>query len=136
MSRDRHLALGYLHRSKSFLGTAERALSDGDFAHAVFNASASTELSVKAALLAVGEGHPKDHDAGDFLRGRRRRFPEAYREEVGRWASANTRLAKRGEESRYGDPASGRTAEESSAIREKRPTWLNSLERSIVRSRR
>jgi HEPN domain-containing protein len=92
-------------------GTAGDALSDGDFAHAVFDAAASAELSVKAASLAVGEGPPTDHEVGDCLRARRRRLPAAYREEGGRWASANTRLARRGKESRHGDPPSGKTAE-------------------------
>jgi len=69
------IAKSYLRQTEARLEDARDALSKGNYPYAVRLSQECVELSLKAALKAVGIDYPKVHDVSDVLEVAARDFP-------------------------------------------------------------
>jgi len=72
------IARSYLRQAEARLEDARDALSEGNYPYAVRLSQECVELSLKAALKAVGIDYPKVHDVSDVLEVVSERFPEWF----------------------------------------------------------
>jgi len=70
------------------------------------------ELSLKAALRAVGVEYPKEHDVGRILKAVKERFPEWFRREIEKVSEISRDLVDKRSPSLYGIETVGKTAED------------------------
>jgi len=96
------VAKAYLRQAEARLKDAKDALLEGNYPYAVRLSQECVELSLKAALKAVGIEYPKIHDVSDILVEVEARFPEWFRAEVGFLRESSKVLVKKREISLYG----------------------------------
>jgi len=96
------IARSYLRQAEARLEDAKDALSEGNYPYAVRLSQECVELSLKAALRAVGIDYPKVHDVSDVLADVSERFPEWFRAEMDFLCESSKILAKKREISLYG----------------------------------
>ena len=96
------IARSYLRQAEARLEDAKDALSEGNYPYAVRLSQECVELSLKAALKAVGIDYPKVHDVSDVLEVVSERFPEWFRAEIDFLCESSKILAKKREISLYG----------------------------------
>jgi len=96
------IARSYLRQAEARLEDAKDALSEGNFPYAVRLSQECVELSLKAALRAVGIDYPKVHDVSDVLADVSERFPEWFRAEIDFLCESSKILTKKREISLYG----------------------------------
>jgi len=96
------LAEDYFKRARIRIKSAELALSEESYPDVVRYSQECVELSLKAALRAVGVEYPKEHDMGRILRAVKERFPEWFRGEVERLSEVSRDLADKRAPSLYG----------------------------------
>jgi len=102
------LAEDYCRRAKIRIKSAELAYSDKSYPDVVRYGQECVELSLKAALRAVGVEYPKEHDVGRVLRAVKDRFPEWFRMEAGKLGEISRDLADKRAPSLYGIESSGK----------------------------
>ncbi|MBO3803775.1 MAG: HEPN domain-containing protein [Candidatus Brockarchaeota archaeon] len=102
------LAEDYCRRAKTRIKSAELAHSDKSYPDVVRYGQECVELSLKAALRAVGVEYPKEHDVGRILRAVKDRFPEWFRMETGKLSEISRDLADKRAPSLYGIESSGK----------------------------
>jgi len=95
------LAEAMLQQGRDRLETAERAYSSGNYSYAVRSSQECVELSLKAALRAVGVEYPKKHDVSRVLLRVRERFPAPFT--VEEFARTSRELVQLREPAMYGD---------------------------------
>ena len=91
-------------RARDFIERAERYLDDArrsqydKYAVSIERASESIELSLKAAILSIGQEYPMDrHDISEDLLVLREKFPHKFKEEIplfAFWSRITTTLYK------------------------------------------
>ncbi len=96
------LAEDYFKRARIRIKSAELALSEESYPDVVRYSQECVELSLKAALRAVGVEYPKEHDVGRILRAVKERFPEWFRGEVERLSEVSRDLVDKRAPSLYG----------------------------------
>jgi len=96
------IAKSYLKQAEARLEDAKDALSEDNYPYAVRLSQECVELSLKAALKAVGIDYPKVHDVSDVLADISERFPEWFRAEMDFLCESSKILAKKREISLYG----------------------------------
>jgi len=96
------IARSYLRQAEARLEDAKDALSEANYPYAVRLSQECVELSLKAALRAVGIDYPKVHDVSDVLEDVSERFPEWFRAEIDFLCESSKILAKKREISLYG----------------------------------
>jgi len=96
------LAEDYFKRARIRIKSAELAFSEESYPDVVRYSQECVELSLKAALRAVGVEYPKEHDMGRILRAVKERFPEWFRGEVERLSEISRDLADKRAPSLYG----------------------------------
>ena len=96
------VAKAYLRQAEARLKDAKDALLEGNYPYAVRLSQECVELSLKAALKAVGIEYPKIHDVSDILVEVEARFPDWFRAEVGFLRESSKVLVKKREISLYG----------------------------------
>jgi len=96
------IARSYLRQAEARLEDAKDALSEDNYPYAVRLSQECVELSLKAALRAVGIDYPKVHDVSDVLADVSERFPEWFRAEMDFLCESSKILAKKREISLYG----------------------------------
>ncbi len=101
------MARSYLEEARVRLETAERALEGGSYAYCVRQCQEAVELSLKAALRAVGVEPPKWHDVGPVMLNELGRFPPWFRERAEELAFISRWLRREREPSMYGDEETG-----------------------------
>jgi len=101
------MAEANLRQAEVRLKHARSALEDGDYAYSVRQAQEAVELSLKAALRAVGVEPPGWRDVGPILRREASRFPGWFSSEIGWMAFASRVLGRDGELAMYGDEERG-----------------------------
>jgi HEPN domain-containing protein len=95
------IAEAMLQQAGDRLSTAERAHSNGNYSYAVRSSQECVELSLKAALRAVGIEYPKKHDVSRVLLRMRDRFPAWFAVED--FARVSRELVELREPAMYGD---------------------------------
>ncbi len=95
------LAEAMLAQAHDRLATAERANANGNYSYAVRSSQECVELSLKAALRAVGVEYPKKHDVGRVLLRIKERFPAWFA--VAEFARTSRELVQLREPAMYGD---------------------------------
>jgi len=95
------MAEAMLQQARDRLTTAERANSDQNYPYAVRSSQECVELSLKAALRAVGIEYPKKHDVSRVLLRVRDRFPASFAADS--YASISRELVELREPAMYGD---------------------------------
>jgi len=95
------IAEAMVHQAHDRLITAERANSNGNYSYAVRSSQECVELSLKAALRAVGVEYPKKHDVSRVLIRMRDRFPAEFAVED--FARTSRELVDLREPAMYGD---------------------------------
>jgi len=83
------------------LKTANMALEDREYAYTVRSAEECVELSLKAALRALGIEYPKKHDVSRVLKRTKNRFPEWF--DLEEFATINRELSEKREPAMYGN---------------------------------
>ncbi|MBO3800484.1 MAG: HEPN domain-containing protein [Candidatus Brockarchaeota archaeon] len=96
------LAEDYFKRAMIRIKSAELAYSEESYPDAVRYSQECVELSLKAALRAVGVEYPKEHDMSRILRAVRERFPEWFKREVEKLGEVSRDLADKRAPSLYG----------------------------------
>ena len=96
------IARSYLRQAEARLEDAKDALSEDNYPYAVRLSQECVELSLKAALRAVGIDYPKVYDVSDVLTDVSERFPEWFRAEMDFLCESSKILAKKREISLYG----------------------------------
>ena len=96
------LAEDYFKRARIRIKSAELAFSEESYPDVVRYSQECVELSLKAALRAVGVEYPKEHDMGRILRAVKERLPEWFRGEVKRLSEVSRDLADKRAPSLYG----------------------------------
>jgi len=96
------LAEDHFKRARIRIKSADLALSEESYPDVVRYSQECVELSLKAALRAVGVEYPKEHDMGRVLRAVKERFPEWFRREVERLSEVSRDLADKRAPSLYG----------------------------------
>ncbi|MEM2876342.1 MAG: HEPN domain-containing protein [Candidatus Bathyarchaeia archaeon] len=96
------VAKSYLRQAGARLKDAEDAFPEANYPYAVRLSQEYVELSLKAALKAVGIDYPKIHDVSDVLTEVKERFPEWFRVELSFMRESSKILVKKGEISLYG----------------------------------
>lgn|SRR5487761_630041 len=91
------------------LRTARREVRGGSNAYAVRSAQECAELSLKAALRALGIDYPKRHDVSRVLHEVKARLPPWFQTDI--IVKENTWLAERREAAMYGSETSDAGAE-------------------------
>jgi HEPN domain-containing protein len=104
------LAQDLYRRAVMRIKSAELAHTEASYPDVVRYSQESVELSLKAALRAVGVEYPKQHDVSRILRSVRDRFPEWLRGEVDRLGEISRDLADKRSPSLYGIESLGKTA--------------------------
>ena len=89
------IARSYLRQAEARLEDAKDALSEGNYPYAVRLSQECVELSLKAALRAVGIDYPKVHDVSDVLADVSERFPEWFRAKIDFLCESSKILAKK-----------------------------------------
>ena len=95
------IAEAMLQQARDRLITAERAKADGNYSYTVRSSQECVELSLKAALRAVGIEYPKKHDVSRVLLRMRIRFPAEFAVED--FARTSRELVDLREPAMYGD---------------------------------
>jgi HEPN domain-containing protein len=95
------IAEAMLQQARDRLITAERAKADGNYSYTVRSSQECVELSLKAALRAVGIEYPKKHDVSRVLLRMRTRFPAEFAVED--FARTSRELVGLREPAMYGD---------------------------------
>lgn len=95
------LAKAMLEQARDRLATAEKVYSTGNLPYAVRSSQECVELSLKAALRAVGIEYPKRHDVSRVLRRMKGRFPDWF--SVEKFAATSRELVELREPAMYGD---------------------------------
>lgn len=95
------IAEAMLQQARDRLSTAERADSSGNYSYAVRSSQECVELSLKAALRAVGVEYPKKHDVSRVLLRMKDRFPAWFAVED--FARVSRELVELREPAMYGD---------------------------------
>jgi len=90
-----------LEQARDRLTTAERTHSTGNLPYTVRSSQECVELSLKAALRAVGIEYPKRHDVSRVLRRMKARFPDWF--PVEKFAATSKELVELREPAMYGD---------------------------------
>lgn len=106
------LAEDHFRRARVRVKSAELAYSDEAYPDAVRYSQECVELSLKAALRAVGVEYPKEHDMSRILRAVKDRFPEWFRREVERLGEVSRELADKRAPSLYGIESLGKAPSE------------------------
>jgi len=96
------IAKSYLRQAEARLEDAKDALSEGNYPYAVRLSQECVELSLKAALKAVGIDYSKVHDVSDVPEVVSERFPEWFKAEIDFLCESSKILAKKREISLYG----------------------------------
>lgn len=96
------LAEDYFKRAKIRIKSAELAYSEESYPDVVRYSQECVELSLKAALRAIGVEYPKEHDMSRILRAVRERFPEWFRREIEKLGDVSRDLANKRAPSLYG----------------------------------
>lgn len=102
------LAEDYCRRAKIRIKSAELAYAEKSYPDVVRYGQECVELSLKAALRAVGVEYPKEHDMSRILRAVKDRFPEWFRTEIGKLGEISRDLADKRAPSLYGIESSGK----------------------------
>jgi len=95
------IAEAMIQQAHDRLVTAERATSNQNYSYAVRSSQECVELSLKAALRAVGVEYPKKHDVSRVLVRVRDRFPSSFA--VEEFARTSRELVDLRELAMYGD---------------------------------
>ena len=103
MLRFLKVAMSHLRQAAARLDDASDALHQGNYPYAVRLSQECVELSLKAALRAVGVEYPKVHEVSPALRDVGDRFPRWFKEEIDFMAESSRLLFKKREPSFYGD---------------------------------
>ncbi|MDW8034669.1 MAG: HEPN domain-containing protein [Nitrososphaerota archaeon] len=96
------LAEDYFKRARIRVKSAELAYSEESYPDVVRYSQECVELSLKAALRAVGVEYPKEHDMSRILRAVKERFPEWFKREVEKLSEISRDLADKRAPSLYG----------------------------------
>jgi len=96
------VARSYLRQAVARLEDAKEAHPKANYPYAVRLSQECVELSLKAALKAVGIEYPKVHDVSDVLADVKGRFPEWFRAEIDHMSESSRILFKKREPSLYG----------------------------------
>jgi len=95
------IAEAMLQQARDRLSTAERANSNANYSYAVRSSQECVELSLKAALRAVGVEYPKKHDVSRVLLRVKDRFPAWFA--VDEFVRTSRELVELREPAMYGD---------------------------------
>jgi HEPN domain-containing protein len=76
------LAVSYLRQAKARIDDAKDASKAENFPYAVRLSKECVELSIKAALRAVGIEYPKQHEVSDLLEETKKRYPPWFAQEI------------------------------------------------------
>jgi HEPN domain-containing protein len=95
------IAEAMLQQAHDRLDTAERASLSGNYSYAVRSSQECVELSLKAALRAVGVEYPKRHDVSRVLLRVKDRFPESFA--IEEFVRTSRELVELREPAMYGD---------------------------------
>ncbi|MBC7092218.1 MAG: HEPN domain-containing protein [Nitrososphaeria archaeon] len=106
------LAEDYFRRASVRVKSAELAYSEKSYPDVVRYSQECVELSLKAALRAVGVEYPKEHDVGRILKAVKERFPEWFRKEIEKVSEISRDLVDKRSPSLYGIETLGKTAED------------------------
>ncbi len=106
------LAEDYFKRAMIRVKSAELAYSEHSYPDVVRYSQECVELSLKAALRAVGVEYPKEHDMSRILKAVKDRFPEWFRREADKVGEISRELADKRSPSLYGIESVGKTAAE------------------------
>ncbi|MCX8188966.1 MAG: HEPN domain-containing protein [Nitrososphaeria archaeon] len=106
------LAEDYFKRAIIRVKSAELAYSEKSYPDVVRYSQECVELSLKAALRAVGVEYPKEHDMSRILKAVKDRFPEWFKREIEKVSEISRELADKRSPSLYGMEAVGKTAAE------------------------
>jgi HEPN domain-containing protein len=101
------IARAHLRQAEVILAEARSLLKREAWNLVVRRAQEAVELSLKAALRAVGVEVPRLHDVGATLKSHASRLPESSRSHLGALAEISRRLAREREMAFYGDEQSG-----------------------------
>jgi len=104
------LAEDYFKRATVRIKSAELAYSEKSYPDVVRYSQECVELSLKAALRAVGVEYPKEHDVSRILKAVKDRFPEWFRKEIEKVGEISRELADKRSPSLYGIESLGKTA--------------------------
>lgn len=104
------LAEDYFRRATVRVKSAELAYSEKSYPDVVRYSQECVELSLKAALRAVGVEYPKEHDMSRILKAVKDRFPEWFRRETEKIGDISRELADKRSPSLYGIETLGKTA--------------------------
>ncbi len=102
------LSEDYFMRARFRIKIAELAYSEKSYPDVVRHSQECVELSLKAALRAVGVEYPKEHDMSRILRAVKDRFPEWFRREAEKLGDISRDLADKRAPSLYGIESSGK----------------------------
>ena len=108
MKGDLRFVHGILRRGLDALEAAEAAFDRRRYALAVSLAQQACELSLKAALRFVAVDPPRQHDVGEILAARARRFPKWFRAEMPYLRESSELLARLREPATYGSLSADR----------------------------
>ncbi|MEM2637199.1 MAG: HEPN domain-containing protein [Candidatus Korarchaeota archaeon] len=97
------MAWSYFLQAEERLRYIKASFKRGNYAYVVRESQEAVELSLKAALRAVGIEPAKIHDVGPLLVRHSNFFPEWFRENIEKMAAISETLAKEREKSMYGD---------------------------------
>ena len=103
---------GILRRGLDALEAAEAAFERHRYALVVSLAQQACELSLKAALRFAAIDPPRQHDVGELLAARARRFPRWFRGEVPFLRESSELLTRLREPATYGSPSADRAPAE------------------------
>ena len=103
--RSLKVARSYLRQAEARLRDASDAARDGNHPYAVRLGQECVELSLKAALRAVGIEYPRVHEVSFILDETEDRFPEWFRVEIAFFRQTSRLLFAKREPSLYGDEA-------------------------------
>jgi len=106
------LAEDYFKRASIRIKPLNSLTPKGSYPDVVRYSQECVELSLKAALRAVGVEYPKEHDVSRILRAVMERFPEWFRREIERLSEISRDLADKRAPSLYGIETLGQTPSE------------------------
>ncbi len=112
MKGNPRFARGMLRRGLDALEAAEAAFERRRYALVVSLSQQACELALKAALRFVGIDPPRQHDVGELLAARARRFPRWFGGEMVFLRESSELLARLREPATYGSPSGDRAPAE------------------------
>jgi len=112
MKGDSPFIHGILRRGLDALEAAEAAFERRRYALVVSLSQQACELSLKAALRFAGIDPPRQHDVGEIVAARARRFPRWFRGELPFLRESSELLARLREPATYGSPSADRAPAE------------------------